>query len=393
MPAASSIVALLVSVLALIAGNGLLNTLVPLRAKLDGFGDVAIGLLGSAYFAGMLAGTLAAPALIARVGSIRAFSALAALAVMIALLYPVAIDPMAWVALRYGIGFVFAGFYAVIESWLSHRSSNANRGRIYALYQVVSYVGTAGGQQILAWVDPRSTALFSVAAGFFAVAMLPLAFTQAEPPPLPRTRTLRLGWLFRHVPVAAVAVLCIGAANGSFWALAPVYGLGLGLSPGQVATLVTAVVIGTALALYPVGRRSDRTDRCRLMVGFALAGIAVEAALASVGGLPFPVVALLGVALGATTMVLYTLAVSHANDEAGPDHAVTVAAGLLFLYCVGAIVAPLLASAAMARWGTWALFAQNAVAHAVLVVFAIGWQLRRAADRGASGSLRRTALR
>ena len=58
----SSIAALLFSVLLLIGGNALVGILTPLRARLEGFPEVTIGLLGSAYFAGMLAGTLAAPA-------------------------------------------------------------------------------------------------------------------------------------------------------------------------------------------------------------------------------------------------------------------------------------------------------------------------------------------
>ena len=81
-------------------------------------------------------------------------------------------------------------------------------------------------------------------------------------------------------------------------------------------------------------------------------------------------------------MVLYTLAVSHANDRAGPAQAVTVSSGMLFLYCFGAILAPVLASALMARYGAVALFVQNALIHAALAAFVL-WRvgMRR---RGAS---------
>ena len=371
MPAAASITALLSSVLFLIAGNGLINTLVPLRAKLEGFPDLAIGLLGSAYFAGMLAGTLAAPSLISRAGYIRAFSAFVSIAVIIALVYPVAVDPIAWVALRYCIGFVFSGFYAVIEAWLTDKSDNSNRGRVYAIYQVVSYGATAGGQEMLSFIAPRSAILFSIVAGFFALAMLPMAFTKAEPPPRPRTVSLRLPWLARTAPVAAFASVAIGCANGSFWALAPVYGIGLGFSPANVATFITAVILGTAAALYPVGRISDKIDRRLMLIAIAAIGAAAEVLLALGSTLSFPIVCGLGVAVGATTMVLYTLAVSHANDRAGPAHAVTVSSGMLFLYCGGAIAAPILASTLMARFGVEALFVQNAVTHAALAVFAL----------------------
>ena len=366
--------ALLNSVLLLIAGNGLLNTLVPMQGKLQGFGDVTIGLLGSAYFAGMLAGTLAAPALISRAGYIRAFSAFVALSVVITLTFPAVTQPAAWVGLRYAIGFVFSGFYAVIEAWLTDRSDNTNRGRVYALYQIVTYAGTAGGQQLLNVFDPRSTALFSISAALFALAMLPMAFTTAEPPPSPRTISLRLPWLMRTAPIGGVSVLLIGCANGSFWSLAPAYGLSRGLSPGHVATFVTAVILGTALALYPVGKLSDRMDRRKVMIGFALAGALAEGLLASASHFHFALIAALGFAVGATTMVLYMLAVSHANDRAGPEYAVQVSSGMLFLYCSGAIVSPIFASMLMARYGAEALFLQNGVFHLVLVAFAL-WRI------------------
>jgi MFS family permease len=387
MPAASSISALLYSVLVLIAGNGLLNTLVPLRGKLEGFADLSIGLLGAAYFAGMLAGTLAAPAIILRAGYIRAFSAFVAVAIVITLIYPYAVEPVVWVGLRYAIGFVFSGFYAVIEAWLTDKSDNTNRGRVYALYQIVTYAGTAGGQQLLAVIDPHSAALFSLTAALFALAMLPMAFTKAEPPPRPRTISLRLPWLMRVAPVASVSALCIGCANGSFWAMAPVYGLALGLSSAKVATFITAVIFGTALALYPVGRLSDRMDRRKVLVVFALAGAFTEILLALAGTLPFGIVAGLGFAVGATTMVLYMLAVSHANDRAGPEHAVTVSSGMLFLYCFGAIIAPIVASMLMARFGASALFVQNAAIHVVLVGFAL-WRIVIRRPAAAGGQLR-----
>ena len=68
----SALAALLASVFLLLAGNSLTGVLTPLRASLDGFPDLSIGLIGSVYFAGMLAGTLAAPAIVRRAGRIRA---------------------------------------------------------------------------------------------------------------------------------------------------------------------------------------------------------------------------------------------------------------------------------------------------------------------------------
>ena len=55
---------------------------------------------------------------------------------------------------------------------------------------------------------------------------------------------------------------------------------------------------------------------------------------------------------------------------------VLVSAGLLFVYCLGAIAAPALASLAMRDLGPAALFWQNGACHAALAAIAV-WSLAR----------------
>jgi len=96
--------------------------------------------------------------------------------------------------------------------------------------------------------------------------------------------------------------------------------------------------------------------------------------------------AALGFCVGVATYALYTLAVSLANDRAEPAEMVLVSAGLLFVYCIGAIAAPPLASLAMHAFGPSALFAQNAIVHGALAGFAV-WSL--ALDARSNGRGRR----
>ena len=56
-----SIGAILFSAAIFIAGNGLLGTLIPVRAHLDGFSTLAIGVVGSAYLAGFVFGCFTGP--------------------------------------------------------------------------------------------------------------------------------------------------------------------------------------------------------------------------------------------------------------------------------------------------------------------------------------------
>ena len=52
----ASITTLLIGTAILFLGNGLQQTLVPIRAKLEAFSTTSVGLLGAAYFAGFALG-------------------------------------------------------------------------------------------------------------------------------------------------------------------------------------------------------------------------------------------------------------------------------------------------------------------------------------------------
>ena len=92
--------ALLVSVSILLTGNGLQGVLLPVRASLESFSAVEIGLIASSYFTGFLGGCVFGARLIKRVGHIRAFAAMTALASAAALAHALWVLPVAWWSFR-----------------------------------------------------------------------------------------------------------------------------------------------------------------------------------------------------------------------------------------------------------------------------------------------------
>jgi MFS family permease len=367
------IAALLLSVFLLIAGNSLIGIATPIRADLAGFGDVAIGLLGSAYFAGMLAGTLETPAIVRRVGHIRAFAAFVAVAVVAIDVLPVWTNPAAWLAARAILGFAFAGLYTVIESWIQGAADNSNRGALYGVYQIVNFSGSATGQMLMRGIDPTSFVPFTIGSGLLALGIVPLAVTSSEAPEAPSSARPHFAFIASLPRVSVVASIAAGAANGSAFALAPVYAIGIGIRPSAVPLFTAAIVLGSAVGVYPAGWLSDRFDRRAVLALAMTAGAAFEAALAFLrpSGLPL---ATLGFCVGLATYTLYTLAVSLANDRAKKHEMVLVSAALLFVYCLGAVAAPALASLGMRVLGPSALFGQNAIVHAATAGFA-AWSL------------------
>ncbi|EQD61890.1 major facilitator transporter, partial [mine drainage metagenome] len=122
---------LLLGVGILMLGAGLQSTEISLRATLDGFSAPVTGIVMSCYYLGYLFGTAAAPHLVRRVGHIRVFAAMAAIASAVILVQGIFVHPLSWALLRGISGLSFAAIYVVVESWLNNTSTRATRGRLF----------------------------------------------------------------------------------------------------------------------------------------------------------------------------------------------------------------------------------------------------------------------
>ncbi|MCB1546405.1 MAG: MFS transporter, partial [Hyphomicrobiaceae bacterium] len=255
------VVALLVSAAVLLMGNGLLSVLLPVRAGLDAFSQLDIGIMGSAYFLGLVIGCLVSPGIIARVGHIRAFAAFAAVATVTPLCHAIFPLPPVWWLLRALTGLCFAGLFMGIESWLNAASDRENRGRVLAAYTMLNLTVTTVGMQLSGLFPARGFELFSLVAVLYSLAAVPVSLTRTVAPTPPRRSRLRLVWLIGVSPAAVLACLFTGMVNGAFWTLGPTYAHAAGLGFEEVALFLSAAVLGGALAQWPVGLSSDRLGR------------------------------------------------------------------------------------------------------------------------------------
>ena len=76
----------------LLVGNGLLGSLVGIRAEMEGFDTVVTGLVLAFYFIGFVAGSQLAPLAVTKVGHIRVFAGLAAIAAATLIIIAAAIN-------------------------------------------------------------------------------------------------------------------------------------------------------------------------------------------------------------------------------------------------------------------------------------------------------------
>ena len=377
--AITSVAALLLGVAILLTGQGLQGVLLPVRATLEDFSTLAVGLIGTTYFLGFTYGCWKGPGLIRRVGHVRVFAAMTALASASPLLHGLWINLLSWAILRLTTGFCFAVLYIVIESWLNERSNNTNRGRIFSAYTLINMTVLAVGQQMILLDDPRELDLFAITSVLVSLAAIPVLLSRSETPKHLEDAKVNLKQVFRTSPAGMLGSLASGLATGSFWALAPVFAVA---STGEVslaAWFMTAGVLGGATGQYPLGWLSDRVDRRQVLIAIslfaALAGMAIWVATMNMSTV---VLLSSGFACGCVAFPVYSIAAAHANDRAGPNSYVVVSSGLLLMYGIGAICGPLIASFAMTMAGAGALYLYTAFVHALFVLFVWYRGLRRA---------------
>ncbi|GGH30810.1 Predicted arabinose efflux permease, MFS family [Cribrihabitans marinus] len=376
---------LLGSALLLFAG-GMNSLILPIRGTAEGFSAASLGLLGTGWALGYVAGCILTPPLVGKVGHIRAFSVMSAFAAVAMLLSLLILSPYAWIPLRALSGFCFAGAAMIVESWLSERADPSSRGRIFGLYTMVNLIASTAGQLVLTLGDATGILFFILPAIFYCLALVPTAMsTTAMPKPLVNVR-LDLRALWRNSPVAVFGVFCVGISNSAFGTLAAVYADRVGLAVTSVALFASLPVLAGAVSQIPIGWLSDRMDRRVVLVGVVAAALAVDLVFIFLRPEALGLNLILSASFGAAIFAMYPIIVAHANDHAAEGMAIQVSGGLLMVYGLGSIAGPTLAGVGMGMLGGAGLFLTSAGAHLLLIAFAILRIAQRApvedADKG-----------
>ncbi|AUR05061.1 major facilitator superfamily (MFS), general substrate transporter [Phaeobacter inhibens] len=363
--------ALLMGSAFLLFAGGVNGLILPIRGEAEGFTAASLGLLGTGWAVGYVAGCMRTPALVARVGHIRAFGAMCAIAAIAVLLSLVLITPWVWIPVRALSGFCFAGAAMIVESWLNERADASSRGRIFGIYTMVNLAATTAGQMVLTLGDSNGYFFFVLAAMVYCLALLPTAIS-ATTTPRPLTQvSLDLRGLWKNSPIAVFAVLMVGISNAAFGTLAAVYAARIQLELDDIAFFASIPILAGAAMQIPVGIASDKFDRRKVLIGVTVFALLADALFLFTGATQPLVVLALSALFGATVFSMYPLIVAHANDHAEPGTFIQVSGGLLLVFGIGSIVGPTVAGFAMTSFGATSLFAITGVAHILLVLFAL----------------------
>lgn len=366
----ASVLPLFLGLALLMVGNGLLGSLLGLRADLEGFPTVVIGVVMSMYYVGFLLGSLTIPRRLITVGHIRVFAGLASLAAAAALSYSLLVTPLVWGALRFVFGLAMSGLYVTVESWLNERASNETRGRLLSIYMLVVTFGLGFGQLLLGIDDPLNATLFILVGILISLAVVPVALVKIPVPSETIPVKFSIAALARVAPLGVLAVVLSGFADGAVVALGAVYATGVGMEPGLVGVFMAASIVGGAASQYPLGYLSDRYPRRRVVLVTATAAV-LTASVAAIASPTGPWLFVLVVIFGGLAFPMYALAVSMINDVMPPHQLVAAAAGIIFVYAIGSIVGPIAVSVLMQISGPVGYFWGLAAAFVPLVLYAL----------------------
>jgi MFS family permease len=360
--------------------NGFFGTFISLRVAVEDFGSTMAGLVLSSYFAGFTLAALRCGRIIERMGHIRSYAAFAGLVAAATAVMPLVVGPLAWLVLRAIIGFGCAGVFITTESWLNAKAQPAERGQIFSIYMVGTFLALAAGQLLIGRAKIETTAPFSAIIALFAVALVMVSTTRAEPPGATAATPLPFGQLARFAPVAVAGCALSGLVTSAFYALVPAWMQDKGITQATIALFMLVAVLGGLAFQVPVGWLSDRFDRRLVLAGLSLgfAGIAiilvhVPRSLTVV--LPF------AIPLGGFMSTLYPVCVSHAHDRMPADRVVAVSGTLILLSGLGSVVGPLIGSILMAHFKIDGVFYFMAAVALILAFLAAGRSLTTTAPQ------------
>jgi MFS family permease len=361
----------------LMLGAGLQSTLLGLRATLEGFPTLVTGLVMSGYYVGYVLGTVIAPPLLRQLGHIRVFATLAAVASVAVLVQGCFVNPLTWGAMRLLSGVCFAGIYVVAESWLNDRASRANRGRVFAVYMLVLYVGLGAAQFLLLLADPQTATPFMLVSVLISLAMVPIVVSAQQVPEHAVPRKVRLRELYQNSPLGVVAVTVSGLISAIIFSMGPVYARLSGLETRGVAAFMAASILAAVVTQYPVGRLSDRMDRRTVIAAVCALAMILAGSIVAFPGMPHFLFLSLAALFSGFALTLYSLSVSHVNDKLEPAQMVAASSALLLLNGTAAALGPILAGSLIAAFGPPAYFATLAALSGMLAIYDLWRKARR----------------
>ena len=349
-------------------GNGLQRILLAVRGQEEGIGAGAMGVVMAAHFAGYLLGAKLIPAMLASVGHIRVFAALASSSSATVLVNAVLVTAPTWSVVYFVSGVCNAGVFVVLESWLNDRATNETRGSILGVYMMIMMGGTAGGQMLLNLGPSAGFELFVLSSVLVSLAVVPVTLSASTSPPVLSDDKMSLRDLYRTIPSAVVGIVLCSYVQSAATSMAAVFGTQSGMPTGRITLFSSSAVVGAVMLQIPLGSLSDRHPRRAIILSVTTVacGLAVLGAITPAAS---SLLIVINMAFGAFVFPLYGQFVALVNDWVPRQKRVGAASALVSASSFGAMAAPITVGIAMESFGPGAYFWSLAVSLAALALY------------------------
>ncbi|MEW9797653.1 MFS transporter [Alteromonas sp. CYL-A6] len=364
----------------LVGGTGLLTTYLALYLGQHDVSTFWIGLLTSCYYVGLLCGSKVGYYLIKSVGHIRSFAASTAVVIACVATHGVSDNLTLWLVLRFLVGTGMMCNYMVLESWLNEQASHEQRGRVFSLYMITSYLGTVLGQLALSQFPELGYAPLFLVCVAISVGIVPISVTRRIHPKPLKPLAVSFFAYARQIPQSLTAVLFAGIINGSFYGLAPTFASKAGFDATGIALFMSVTIFAGLLAQWPMGMLSDRVRRSVLLRSNAIALILIAGSMALLP-LSQPVMLSISFLFGIFAFTLYPLSSALANSRVSDEDRVGVSSALLVAFGTGAGIGSAVLAQIMEFFGHTALYGAIALLAAAMFGLLSFINLRQKAER------------
>lgn len=362
---------LLVAAAFVVGANGLLFTVVAVRASQEGWSVTTIGIMSALFSVGFAVGCGSFARLLSFSSHRALFSILVIGSAIATASMALATDPLFWNLTRLLSGFAYAGLLALIESSINANVSNSHRARALSLYRVVSLVSVSLAQLVIPLAGIEGHAIFLIVALTLMTSLLPLAVFGPTDPVGAASWKPQLLATWRTSPLASLGAFAAGLTVTTFRSTGAVYAHVLGLSPSEIATFMSAGLIGGLVLQYPLSMISDRFNRIAVIALTMMGACLSELGIAAFAGESVSVNTAGIVIFSAFSFPLYALSAAHGNDRASMKGGyVMFAAALLFFTSLGGTVGPLVVSPMMDRYGANGFLFYMLAVHGSMAVYA-----------------------
>ncbi|EAQ51582.1 MFS transporter [Vibrio sp. MED222] len=324
--------------------SGYLMSSLPLMLSEYGLDKTLSSWLASAFYAGLLAGTLLIERAIARVGHRDAFVIALAIFIVTILVLPLIPHQAVWLLARFVAGVAVAGIFVIVESWLMS-GDESQRAKRLGVYMCSLYGGSAVGQLGIGYLGITGGVPFIAMFTLLFGAIIVLMYGQATAPQIHDAQSLSLKQISKLSHSALIGCIVSGLTLGSIYGLMPVELAQRNIAHQDIGGLMALVIMG-GMAVQPmVTWLSHHIGQVLLMALFCLLGVA------SIGVLTinhdFYVLGMSLFVLGMATFALYPIAINLGCRNLDPSYLVSVTQVMLLCYSIGSVAGPLVADSFM----------------------------------------------